>query len=232
MSSRPSSSTIPCSGRWPPWKRRGEIKRSRTSPCDASGASNPDDVRRAIEPRTRLVVLTHASNVTGAIQPIAEVAAVAHDAGCQAAGRCGANGRPLPDRGRTQLGVDLLATSGHKGLLGPSAPACSTCRPGLEERIAPPAARGTGTHSDEDRQPATLPDKYESGNLNVPGILGLGAGRGISCSPRGWQTMQRQISAAATRLRLWPGRIPGVQVIGQAEGGRQRGAGQSDHRAL
>ena len=139
-----------------------------------TGAVDPDDVRREIRANTRLVVLTHASNVTGAVQPAAEVGRLAREAGAvfllDAAQTLGE--LPLDVR---QLNVDLLAAPGHKGLLGPLGTGILYIRPGMESRIASVRQGGTGTHSDLDRQPETLPDKYESGNLNVPGILGLKA---------------------------------------------------------
>ena len=74
------------------------------------------------------------------------------------------------------LNVDLLAAPGHKGLLGPLGTGILYVRPGVEERLASVRHGGTGSQSESDRQPADLPDKYESGNLNAPGIVGLGAG--------------------------------------------------------
>ena len=76
----------------------------------------------------------------------------------------------------SELGCDLLAAPGHKGLLGPLGTGILYIRPGGEQRLRPLRQGGTGTRSEEDRQPESLPDKYEAGNLNVPGVLGLGAG--------------------------------------------------------
>ena len=114
-----------------------------------------------------------------------------------------------------QLGVDLLATSGHKGLLGPLGTGLLYICPGLEQLIDAIEQGGTGTRSDEDRQPTTLPDKYESGNLNVPAILGLGAaveylaGRGLPAwhqqsrdAPR---AAPRRIGGDSRRAAVWPG---------------------------
>lgn len=139
-----------------------------------SGTVDPDDIRRQIRPNTRLIVLTHASNVTGVVQPAADVGRLAREAGAifllDAAQTLG----ELPIDVR-QLNVDLLAAPGHKGLLGPLGTGILYIGPGVESRLASVRQGGTGTNSDEDRQPESLPDKFESGNLNVPGILGLGA---------------------------------------------------------
>ncbi len=154
----------------------GRVQISRV-PCDASGVVDPADIRRAMRPSTRLVALVHASNVTGMIQPAAEVGKLARE--------CGA--LFLLDAAQTigeiaidveELHVDLLAAPGHKGLLGPLGTGFLYIRPGVEARIPASRQGGTGTHSDRDRQPTDLPQKYEAGNLNVPGIAGLGAGLG------------------------------------------------------
>jgi cysteine desulfurase family protein len=142
--------------------------------ADGSGRVNPDDVRRALRPTTKLVALIHASNVTGVLQPVAEVARIAHDVGAlflvdaaQTAGHIPIDLRELP--------VDLLACSGHKGLLGPLGTGLLYVRTGIEDRVRSFRQGGTGTQSQDDRQPESLPDKFEAGNLNVPGLLGLEA---------------------------------------------------------
>ena len=75
-----------------------------------------------------------------------------------------------------QLPVDLLAAPGHKGLLGPLGTGVLYMRDGVEEQLSSLRQGGTGTQSEHELQPDTLPEKYEAGNLNVPGILGLRAG--------------------------------------------------------
>ncbi|MEX0979315.1 MAG: aminotransferase class V-fold PLP-dependent enzyme, partial [Pirellulales bacterium] len=143
--------------------------------CDAWGVVDPDDVRAAIGPKTTLVAISHASNVTGALQRVADVARVARAAGvlvlCDAAQTAGHLRVDLND-----LGVDFLAAPGHKGLLGPLGTGILAIRRGVEKRLASVRQGGTGTRSEETRQPEELPAKFEAGNLNVPGILGLAAG--------------------------------------------------------
>ncbi|HEV3005932.1 MAG TPA: aminotransferase class V-fold PLP-dependent enzyme, partial [Pirellulales bacterium] len=143
--------------------------------CGPSGIVDPDDVRRALRGDTKLVVLTHASNVTGALQPAAEIGRMTRRHGAlfllDAAQTLGE--MPLAV---DILEVDLLAAPGHKGLLGPLGTGLLFVRPGVEDRLASLRQGGTGSFSDEDWQPQALPDRYESGNLNVPGIVGLAAG--------------------------------------------------------
>ena len=168
--------------------------------------------------------------MTGAIQPVADVTALARERGV----------RTLVDAAQTaghlpidvaQLGVDLLATSGHKGLLGPLGTGLLYICPGLDHLIDAIEQGGTGTRSDEDRQPTTLPDKFESGNLNVPAILGLKAAVEY-LAVRGLPAWRKQSRTHLERLRGGLAEIPGVRLIGPAHGGRERGTGQSDGRGL
>jgi cysteine desulfurase family protein len=144
-------------------------------PCDSAGIVSPDDVRQSITPKTKLIALLHASNVTGAIQPVEEVGRIAEERGITFLVDAAQSLGYLPvDVNR--LGCHLLAAPGHKGLMGPLGTGLLYVAPGVEERLLPLRQGGTGTRSDEDIQPASLPDRYESGNLNVPGIAGLEAG--------------------------------------------------------
>ncbi len=143
--------------------------------CNVRGFVDPDDVRAAMGAKTKLVVVTHASNVTGTIQWVADIARIAHERGALV----------LVDAAQTlgylpvhvgELGIDLLAAPGHKGLLGPLGTGLLYVRAGVEAKLRTLRQGGTGTQSDQDRHPQTLPYKYEAGSLNVPGIVGLSAG--------------------------------------------------------
>jgi len=143
-------------------------------PCDARGIIDPADVRAAIRPDTQLIVLTHASNVTGALQPAAEVGAIAREHEIPLLLDAAQTLGDVPIQVES-LHVDLLAAPGHKGLLGPLGTGILYVRPGLEERVLPLRQGGTGTRSEEEFQPSAMPQRYESGNHNVPGLVGLEA---------------------------------------------------------
>ena len=152
--------------------RRIEVTRVK---CDGQGFVDPADLRSALRPSTRLIAITHASNVTGALQPIYEAAAIAKEAdsrllvdAAQTLGSCPINVR--------DAGIDLLAAPGHKGLLGPLGTGILYVAPGVEKELRSCRQGGTGTQSEIDEQPEALPYKFETGNLNVPGIVGLGEG--------------------------------------------------------
>lgn len=155
------------------WEDTGRIAVTRVK-CDSAGVVDAAAIHAALRPETCLIAMTHASNVTGALQPAADVGAIARDHGAlfllDAAQSLG--DVPLDV---SALNVDLLAAPGHKGLLGPLGTGVLYVRPGVEERLASVRQGGTGSQSESDRQPSDLPDKYESGNLNVPGLVGLGA---------------------------------------------------------
>ncbi len=180
--------------------------------CDRCGFIDPDAVRAAIGPRTRLVAVSHASNVTGTLQPIAEIGRVAHAAGalllCDAAQTLGHMPVDMP-----ALGIDLLAGSGHKGLLGPLGTGVLALAAGVSDQLQSVRQGGTGTRSERPEQPDELPSKYESGNLNVPGILGLGAGVAY-LQQRGLSSVEKHGASLAEQMLAGFAQIPGLRMLG------------------
>lgn len=142
--------------------------------CGSNGIVDPAAFAAAITRNTKLFVLTHASNVTGAIQPVEEVGAIAKSHGIRFLVDAAQSIGHIPVLAK-QLNADLIAAPGHKGLLGPLGTGILYIAPGIDEHLRTTRQGGTGTTSESDLQPETLPEKYESGNHNVPGIVGLGA---------------------------------------------------------
>ena len=189
--------------------------------ADAQGRIDPADIRAAVRPHTRLIVLIHASNVTGTIQPIADVGQIARQAGvlflvdaAQTAGHLPINLRELP--------VDLLACSGHKGLLGPLGTGLLYIRPGAEEHVKSFRQGGTGSRSEQDRQPDQLPDKYEAGNHNAPGLFGLQAALEW-LAQKGVESVQRHERELTGRLLDGLAGLQGVQTYGPTDPDRRVG---------
>lgn len=141
--------------------------------CSQDGTLDPDDILKAIKPNTRLIVTSHASNVTGTIMPIEEIGSIAREHGIPYLVDAAQTAGILP-MDLSRLPIDMLAFPGHKGLLGPQ----GTGGLYIHENIRLRQIRegGTGSQSESIYQPDMLPDKYESGTLNTPGIAGLGAG--------------------------------------------------------
>jgi cysteine desulfurase/selenocysteine lyase len=147
----------------------GRIRLTRL-PADAGGTIDPDQVRRALTPRTRLVALTHASNVLGTVQPVAAVGRIcrAHDVlflvdAAQTAGVLSIDVQ--------QMEIDLLAFPGHKSLLGPTG--TGVLYVGPRARLACWREGGTGGDSSSETQPRELPYYLEGGTPNVLGVAGL-----------------------------------------------------------
>src|SRR5699024_2257434 len=131
------------------------------------------DIESCIQKNTKLIVMTHISNLTGTILPIEEVGKIAKDNGiifmvdaAQSAG--------VYDVDVENMYIDLLAFPGHKGLLGPQGTGGLYIKEGLDIRELKEG--GTGSISHSLGQPEVLPDKFESGTPNTPGVIGLGAG--------------------------------------------------------
>lgn len=143
-------------------------------PCDGQGFVSPDDIRAAIRPNTRLVAVNHASNVTGAIQPVAAIGEIVRELDALYLIDAAQSLGHVPFDVRTTH-ADLMAAPGHKGLLGPLGTGVLYIRPGIEGEVKPLRCGGTGTQSDDDRPPEVLPQKYEPGNHNLVGLAGLAA---------------------------------------------------------
>ena len=139
------------------------------------GFIDPADIAGALTPKTALIACTHASNVTGAVQPVAALGQIAKEKGIRYLidGAQALGGMPVDVQA---LGCDLYAFPGHKSLLGPQGTGGLYIRPGVT--LFTLREGGTGSSSDRLLQPSELPERYESGTVNLPGIAGLGAGCG------------------------------------------------------
>ncbi|MGL4513429.1 MAG: aminotransferase class V-fold PLP-dependent enzyme [Lacipirellulaceae bacterium] len=182
---------------------------------DPQGYVDPDDVRRALRPSTRLVSIVHASNVTGAVQPVQEIASIARANGslvlldvAQSIGRF-----PV-DVGA--LGADLVAAPTHKSLMSPLGLGFLWVRSGVEQHVRPLRYGGAASGGDSFDQPVDMPHRFEAGSLNVPAIVGLAAALALFDE----QGLAPLATRAAQRLeRLCDGLAdtPGVLLIGPSD---------------
>ncbi len=141
---------------------------------DTEGTVLLEDIEEFVRPCTKAVIVSHASNVCGTVTPIKEIGEICRRRHiffvvdtAQSAGTL--------DVDMEKCGIDFLTFTGHKGLLGPQGIGGFLISEALDSVMEPFVAGGTGSQSDSFDMPEKLPDKYESGTMNLPGIIGLHA---------------------------------------------------------
>lgn len=192
-------------------RRAGQITYTIVRPS-ADGCLRPGQVAEAMRSNTRLVVVNHASNVTGAVSPVEDLVPHAHERGAlflldasQTAG--------FLDLEAERLEVDLLAFTGHKALRGPSGTGGLYVRD--PDTVRPLHEGGTGLNSQSLRQPAAMPAKLEAGTLNYLGVAGLGAAVELLLAEGIDRVREREL-ALTRRCLDRIGAIDGVVVHGVA----------------
>lgn len=145
-----------------------------TVPCNSQGELNPQDIYTCIKPNTKALIMTHSSNVCGTILPYKEIGSIckekelifiadtAQTAGCV----------PIDMK---EMNIDILCFTGHKSLLGPQGIGGFIIDTNLIKEVSPLIEGGTGSLSEYEIQPEYMPDKFEAGTLNIPGVYGLNA---------------------------------------------------------
>lgn len=179
-------------------------------PPDGDGRIQVQDIEHALTPRTRLVAMTHMSNVLGIAQDVAAVGSMCRRRGVLLLVDCAQTAGHLPLTPRA-WGCSLLAMPGHKGLLGPHGTGALWVAPGVT--LAPLRQGGTGSMSESMFQPRMMPDSLESGTQNLPGIAGLHAGMRFALAHRA-QVHEQTIALCAT-MREELLNLPGVRVYTQ-----------------
>lgn len=189
------------------------------APCAADGTLDLEAFQHAVNPETRLVIVNHASNVFGTLAPLDEISTIARAAGAlllvDAAQTAGAF--PIDMQA---MGIDLLAFTGHKSLQGPPGTGGLALGEAVDvSRFEPLIRGGTGSRSEFEEQPGFLPDKFESGTPNGPGIAGLEAGiRWVT--HRCVEAIRRHELALTNQLRHGLPAIPNVSLYGPADAER------------
>lgn len=178
--------------------------------ADPGGRVDLKDIEKSIKPNTRLLIVTHASNVTGTVNDVQSIGSLARahkiifmvDA-AQTAGKY-----PVDVE---LMNIDLLAFPGHKGLLGPQGTGGLYVREGLT--LDTLKEGGTGSVSKSLEQPDFLPDRYESGTLNTPGIAGLNEGVKYILDT-GIDNIRQHEKQLEEQMLKGLGQIPGVKAYG------------------
>ncbi|AWM36305.1 putative cysteine desulfurase [Gemmata obscuriglobus] len=189
-------------------------------PADSGGTIDPEAVRAAIGPKTRLVAMTHASNVLGTVQPITDVGRICRERdvlflvdAAQTAGAIAVDVQAAH--------IDLLAFPGHKSLLGPTGTGALYVGPRVTLR--PWREGGTGGDSLTPTQPTDFPHYLEGGTPNVLGVVGLVAGLDF-VEARGVESIRRHETELCERLRGALAELPGFEVFGHANEAQRVGA--------
>ena len=191
-------------------------------PCGTDGRLDPADIPGLLRPNTRLVVLAHASNVGGAVQDIPAVASICRERGvpllldaAQTAGHW--------DIDFTGWGLSALSVPGHKGLMGPSGTGALLLSAEFAQELRPIVTGGTGSASDTEHQPAYMPDRFESGTPNLPGIYGLQAAVDFILDT-GVDALRRREEALTAQFLAGLRDMPGVRLAGPWELENRTGA--------
>ncbi len=181
-------------------------------PCNREGLMNPADVENLIRPNTKLLIMAHGSNVCGAVQDAAAVGEI-----------CARHNIPFVlDVAQTaghididfeKWGLSALVAPGHKGLLGPSGIGVLLLKDSFAKQLDPLIAGGTGSASDSEYLPGYLPDRFESGTPNLPGIYGLAASMEF-LTEQGLETLHAHEMELCGRFLEGLKQIPGVAVCG------------------
>lgn len=175
------------------------------------GLVSADDIAAAIRPDTKLIAVTHCSNVTGTIQPVSTIGEIAHAHGITFLVDAAQSAGSIPID-VDAMNIDLLAAPGHKGLMGPPGTGFLYIAEGIE--LKPLLVGGTGTSSASLEQPLTLPERFESGTQDTPAIAGLLAGSAFVASI-GVDTIARHEAARVLQLMEGLTSIDGLKMYGQ-----------------
>ena len=200
--------------------RRHGVSFSRMT-ANEQGAIDPASLVPLIRPNTRLVLVSHASNVCGTLAPVEELAAI-----------CKKHGLPLAlDAAQTAghhpvdfkaLSLSALCAPAHKGLLGPQGIGVMLLSEGFAERLEPLVSGGTGSMSDSEEIPPYMPDRFEAGTLNLPGIYGFDAALSYVLETGVESLRVRETALAASFLEGIKG-VRGVRIVGTGDPARSVG---------
>jgi cysteine desulfurase family protein len=187
--------------------------------ADAGGTLDPDTIRRALTPRTRLVALTHASNVLGTVQPVAEFGRIAREQDLLFLVDAAQTAGVVPIDVQA-LHIDLLALPGHKSLLGPTGTGALYVGPRAPVRAW--REGGTGGDSSSETQPREFPYFLEGGTPNVLGVAGLAAGVKY-IQEQGLEKIHTHETDLTERLWQRLDQIGGYEVFGHRDRTRRVG---------
>ena len=184
-------------------------------PVDTEGNLDPDVLEGMVKPETRAVIATHASNVCGTIVPVGEIGEICRKKNLYFAVDTAQSAGTIPVD-MEKYGIDFLAFTGHKGLLGPQGIGGFLVSEKLNKNMQPLIAGGTGSQSDSFLMPENLPDKYESGTMNLPGIIGLHAALDY-LEKTGIEAIHKKTMILTEHFLNQVEEIPNVRIVGRKD---------------
>lgn len=184
-------------------------------PCDKTGSVQLESIEALIRPNTVAMIINHASNICGTIQPIESIGAIckAHNLHFIVDAAQTAGVIPIDVKA---CHIDALCFTGHKGLLGPQGIGGIILTKEMAQTLTPLIAGGTGSFSHLETMPTNMPDAFEAGTLNLPGIIGLNEGLSYIES-QGIENIHNHELALTKAFLEGLHTITGVNIIGKQD---------------
>ena len=181
-------------------------------PCSERGELEFESINKLLKPNTKAIVMTHASNVCGTVLPIERVGLFCQEKGLDFIVDAAQTAGVLPIDMKA-MGIDALAFTGHKSLLGPQGTGGFILREEMIEKIEPLLSGGTGSISHTEEIPDFMPDRFEPGTINLPGIAGLNASLKYLMDVGVRTIYEKEIMLTSFLLEELR-QIPGIDIVG------------------
>lgn len=184
-----------------------------TIPCDSTGSIQMDSIEPLIRPNTVALIINHASNVCGTIQPLELIGPICKAHNLQFIVDAAQTAGVIPIDVKA-CHIDALCFTGHKGLLGPQGIGGIILTKEMAQNLTPLIAGGTGSFSHLETMPTHMPDAFESGTLNLPGIIGLNEGLAYIES-QGMENIHNHELALTQAFLEGLQSIDGINIVGK-----------------
>mgnify|MGYP000928552031 FL=1 len=184
-----------------------------TIPCDSTGSIQMDSIEPLIRPNTVAMIINHASNVCGTIQPLELIGPICKAHNLQFIVDAAQTAGVIPIDVKA-CHIDALCFTGHKGLLGPQGIGGIILTKEMAHTLTPLIAGGTGSFSHLETMPTHMPDAFESGTLNLPGIIGLNEGLSYIES-QGMENIHNHELALTQAFLEGLQSIDGINIVGK-----------------
>ena len=184
-----------------------------TIPCDSTGSIQMDSIEPLIRPNTVALIINHASNVCGTIQPLKSIGPICKAHNLQFIVDAAQTAGVIPIDVKA-CHIDALCFTGHKGLLGPQGIGGIILTKEMAQNLTPLIAGGTGSFSHLETMPTHMPDTFEAGTLNLPGIMGLNEGLSYIES-QGMENIHNHELALTQAFLEGLQSIDGINIVGK-----------------